>query len=209
MKIKDVFIFLFGAAVGAGGMYLALDKKTRSKIEEAEKKINEELDKLANKAEDICIENPESTIKPIDIPDEEAIKKQYEQVIERVDYTKAVASEKVTSMTDAVKDDVKEMISEAKKTTKKAKVPRKVTQEEFDATSDDKRKILYFYADGVLADDEDVTYDPTETMGATNLKNFKSTYDTVYIFNYARDFMFEIRYSNSKYSDIVGGDLRR
>ena len=208
MKIKDVFIFLFGAAVGAGSMYFALDKKARSKIEEAEKKINEELDKLANKTMTL-IENPESTIEPVDIPDEETIKKQYEQVIERVDYTKAVASEKVTSMTDAVKNDVKEMISEAKKTTKKAKVPRKVTQEEFDATSDDKRKILYFYADGILADDEDVTYDPTETMGATNLKNFKSTYDTVYIFNYARDFMFEIRYSNSKYSDIVGGDLRR
>ena len=205
MKIKDVFIFLFGAAVGAGGMYFALDKKTRSKIEEAEKKINEELDKLANKA----MTPTENVTEPVDIPDEETIKKQYEQVIERVDYTKAVASEKVATMTDTIKEDVKEMVSEAKKTTKKAKVPRKVTQEEFDATSDDKRKILYFYADGVLADDEDVTYDPTETMGATNLKNFKSTYDTVYIFNYARDLMFEIRYSNSKYSDIVGGDLRR
>ena len=67
---------------------------------------------------------------------------------------------------------------------------------------------MIFYADGVLADEDDHVYDPTETMGATNFKNFKATYDTVYIFNYARNFMYEVIQSNSKYSDIIGGDLR-
>ena len=126
----------------------------------------------------------------------------YHQVLGKTDYTKAVVKDKVTTMTETIEEEAEKIVEQVKKTTKKAKVPKKVTQEEFDATSEDKRRTLYFYADGVLADDEDEVYDPTDIMGATNFKNFKSTYDTVYIFNYALDFMFEIMPSNSRYADI-------
>ena len=211
MKFKVIFAFILGAASGAGGMYLFMKDRIRKELEEENaKKINAELESIRNGA---CIETEKEVVneKPVEEPKrptEEDLEK-YEKVLKKVDYTKVPQVEPTTSFTDAVTKKAQETIETAeKKVGKKPKVPKKVTQDEFDATPEDERTTLIFYADGVLADEDDNVYDPTETMGATNFKNFKTTYDTVYIFNYARNFMYEVIQSNSKYSDIIGGDLR-
>ena len=170
-----------------------------------EKRVNEAI--LGEKE---AAKEPEKVMVKVEPPEPEEEKEEpdltkYKQVLEKKDYTKAVTSEKVTTMTDVVEEEAEKLVKKAKKT----KVPKKVTQDEFDSTAESERMTLYFYADGILADDEDVVYDPVETMGATNFKNFKSTYDTVYIFNYATSMMYEVMPSNSKYTDIVGGDFNR
>lgn len=217
MNFKSILIFLLGVATGAGGMYLALHKKV-------ENEINKELEKLdgnrktesdqGDEDKNPVDKKPVNNI-PVEIskPSSEELKRQYSEVLKKTDYTKAIVSDKVKTMTDSIKDQVdistekaKKELGETKKP-KRTKVPKKVTQDEFDATAETGRMTLYYYADDILADDEDIKYDPVETMGATNLKNFKSTYDTIYIFNYATNMMYEIEYSNSLYADITGGDI--
>ena len=212
MKVKDLFIFLLGTATGAGGMYLALNKS----IKEKEARVNKAFEEASKNKEHEPVAKIKETAEEKEPVKESKAENQipdltkYTQVLEKVDYTKAAVSEKVKSMTDAVEEQAKELIDSAvKKTGKKPKVPKKVTQDEYDATSENERMRLLYYADGVLANEYDEVYDPVETMGATNFKNFKSTFDTVYIFNYARNCMYEIMQCNSKYSDIVGGDIGR
>lgn len=202
MKAKSILIFLLGVITGAGGMYLSF-KPLNDK--EVERRVNEVIS--GNKIEPK--EELKEAVNPKEEPKEEVKEKKddkdlarYYQALEKTDYTKAIVKDKVTTMTDAIDEKIDKMVDPVKKTAKKTKVPKKITQEEFDSTSEDERRTLYYYSDGVLADDEDEIYDPVETMGATNFKNFKSTYDTVYIFNYALDFMFEIIPSNSRYADI-------
>ena len=202
MKVKAILIFLLGVASGAAPVYFYMKNK---QDREVERRVNEVIGNRpdpetpeGNKDEGPMMENPEEEKKEETIPD----LTKYSQVLGKTDYTKAVVKDKVTTMTETIEEEAEKIVEQAKKTSKKTKVPKKVTQDEFDATSNNKRRTLYYYADGVLADDEDEVYDPVETMGATNFKNFKSTYDTVYIFNYALDFMFEIMPSNSRYADI-------
>lgn len=212
MNLKNVIIFVTGVVTGAGTTYLALVKHTKNEIET---RVNKEVERLNGvQSEEIPVEVKSEIKEETEEaePEErsESDMEKYKEALKRTDYTKAVTSSKVTTMTDAVNEKADELIDKAvKKTTKKTKVPKKVTQDEFDSTAETGRMTLYYYADGVLADDEDIVYDPTETMGATNFKNFKSTYDTVYIFNYATNMMYEIMPSNSKYADVVGGDFDR
>ena len=193
-------------------MYFAIYKKMENEKETEINKALNEIDKGRHEE-----------VKPVDEPVKEVVKEghpeipdltKYEQVLKKVDYTKP-SSEKVTYMTDVINEESAALTAAAQervgkpKSSKKVKVPKKVTQDEFDSTDENERRTLYYYSDGILADDEDETYDPIETIGATNFKNFKATYDPIYIFNYATEFMYEIIPSNSKYSDIVGGDIRR
>ena len=207
MNFKSILIFLLGAVTGSGTTYLVMKKHEDKMIEKRVTKaiLKEESTKKQGIVEEPAeVENPEKE----EIVEEEKDEPDltiYKQVLEKKDYTKAATSEKVTTMTDVIEEETDKLVKKAKKT----KVPKKVTQDEFDSTAESERMTLYFYADGVLADDEDNVYDPVETMGATNFKNFKSTYDTVYIFNYATSMMYEVMPSNSKYSDIVGGDFNR
>ena len=208
MKAKTILIFLLGVITGAGGMYASFKSINDKKIE---KKVNDELAKIRGdrkkpeEEQEPKKESPEPPDKK-EVPVEEKDLTKYSQALGRTDYTKAVVKDKVTTMSDVVEEKI-EQIAE-KKPTKKTKVPKKVTQEEYDSAEDDERMELRFYSDGVLADLYDNAMDPTVTMGATNLKNFKSTYDTIYIYNYADSMFYEIEYSNSKYSDIAGGDIR-
>ena len=204
--MKNVLIFLIGAAAGAGAMYLALRKKVEKEINKALSEIDE--DKYG-KEENKTTEEPEQKESEPGKRDLTA----YHEVLKKVDYTKAApATEEVTTMTESVEKSVEELTEKAqeivgKPKAKKTKVPKKVTPDEFDATNDDGKMTLTYYADGVLADDEDNVYDPVETMGATNFKNFKATYDPVYILNYANGIIYEVVQDNRKYSDIVGGDV--
>ena len=203
MKLKNVLIFLVGVVTGAGGMYFAFKPINDKKVEEL---VTKEMNKGKNpQGDDIPTEEPEVKSEETQKATETRDLTNYTKALERTDYTKAVVKDKVTTMTGSIEEKIE--ANPAKKP-KKTKVPKKVTQDEFDSTNPAERMTLYYYADDILADDEDVKYDPVETMGATNLKNFKSTYDTVYIFNYATNLMYEIEYSNSRYSDIVGGDYR-
>ena len=200
MKTKNVLIFLLGVVTGAGGMYLSFKSINDKKVEQ---RVNDELFK--NRVDQDPLTNPPEYEKKDDVveaPEEkERDLTRYSEIISnKTDYTKAITKDKVTTMSDAIEEKVEKIVE--KKPAKKMKVPKKITQEEFDSTPEDERKTLYYYADGVLADEDDQVYDPTETMGATNFKNFKSTYDTVYIFNYALDLMFEIMPCNSRYADI-------
>ena len=218
MNVKNVFIFLLGACVGAGSMYLVYENKI------LEKKVNEELRKIKAK-EDSVADKKENSIKtetkeetPVDISEEsknDDVEEEFEEdskedqltkysKVIKENYAKISKSEPVTTMTEAVEEEVNKMTKKASGS-KKTKVPKKVTQDEFDATALDERKELYFYADGVLADiDTDEVLNATEIMGATNLKQFKANCDTVvYIFNYATGYMYEITYSNSTYADAT------
>ena len=178
MNLKGVFIFLLGAGVGAGSMYLVLNKKFVTKFEtKLEEKVNEELDKIKKNKEPA--KEPEVKVQET-VPEEkkeEPDLSAYKKVLEKVDYSKVPVSEPVKSMTDVVNDEL-DKISETvtKKSSKKTKVPKKVTQDEFDSTAVDERETLYFYADGILADASDNIYDPTETMGATNFKQFNLSF---------------------------------
>ena len=225
MKVKDLLIFIVGGLTGAGVMYFVTKKKNDKEVE---KRVNEAIgvhgdEPIQNPVEEIAEtvkEKVEETVETIEEKIEEAadilqptveeIKEKYADVVKKTDYAKASVSEKVTTMTDAVEEKAKEIVETAKKSSKKVKVPKKVTQDEFDATPESERRELWFYADNVLADIvTNEKLDPVEIMGATNFKNFKSTYDTIYIFNYATNLIYEITYSNSSYADIVGGDIHR
>ena len=226
MKIKDVLIFILGGLSGAGVMYF-ITKKNNDK--EVEKRVNEAIgvcgdESVENSIEEVAEtvkEKVEETVEAIEEKIEDAadilpptideIKEKYSDVVsKKTNYAKASVTEKVTTMTDAIEEKAKEVVETAKKTGKKVKVPKKVTQDEFDATPESERRELWFYSDNVLADIvTNEQLDPIEIMGATNFKNFKSTFDTIYIFNYATNLIYEITFSNSKYADISGGGIHR
>ncbi len=198
MKTKNVLIFLLGVVTGAGGMYLSFKSINDKKVEQ---RVNDELFKNRVDQDPPTMNAPETDDVVETHKEKERDLTRYSEIVSnKTDYTKAIVKDKVTTMSDAIEEKVEKIVE--KKPAKKMKVPKKITQEEFDSTPEDERKTLYYYADGVLADEDDQVYDPTETMGATNFKNFKSTYDTVYIFNYALDLMFEIMPCNSRYADI-------
>ncbi len=196
MSFKSMFIFVIGAAVGAGGMYLGMKKYFEKK---AENEINRELDKIHGVKKEEAPEEKEPT-KEVEEPKEGPNLEIYKQVLEKKSYDTISKEEPAKTMGDVIDDRVQE-----KKPGKKPKAPKKITQEEFDSTDFSKRDYLTYYADGILADGNDIVMDPTETMGAANLRSFKSNYDTMYVMNYVTGLMYEITYSNSNFSDISGG----
>ena len=200
--MKGLFIFVAGALVGAGGMYLGMKKYFEAK---SEAKINEELskiDKSRNKQEELEKKEEPVVHKETSKPQEGPNLDIYKGVIEKKNYDTIAKSEKAKTMTDVIDEKIE---AAEKKTTKKVKAPKKITQDEFDATDPTKKDFLTFYADEVLADGDDVAYDPTEIIGAANLKSFKSTYDTMYVMNYATGMAYEITYSNGNFKDFSGG----
>ena len=204
MKGKTIAAFLLGTVVGAGSMYLILNKRF---VERLEKRVNEELDKIRGERRTQIIEDntPVEIPKESPGPSEKPDLSGYYQVLGKTDYNKIPISEPVKTMTETVIEEAKELVETAsKKSSKKGKVPKKVTQDEFDSTSPEARRTLYYYADDILADEEDTEYDPIATLGATNFKQFKSNYDTLYVFNYSDGFMYEVIQSNGRYSDIIG-----
>lgn len=220
MKFKDVLIFIAGICVGAGGMFLSTKKINDARVE---KKVNEVINKMDKEApkddnepvkeepKEIIEEEPaEKQDEPADIlrPSDEEIKATYAKAT--TDYSRAAISEPVTTMTDDIEQKAKEMIeSAAKKPAKKGKAPKKITQEEFDMTPLEEQVQLDYYADNILADSQNVKYDPVEIMGATNLKSFKSNYETIYIRNFSTDLVYEVTYNNYTFAEIFGGKTNR
>ena len=199
MSAKGVFIFVAGVAVGAFGMYFGL--KNYFKAQE-EAKVNEALNRIdkskaAKEPEpEVATSEPEAKEGPnLDI---------YKSVLEKKNYSAVSEVEKAKTMTEAVAEEVKEVI-EKKAPAKKGKTPKKITQEEFDSTEKDRKIYLTYYADDILADEYDNKYDPVEFLGATNFKSFKSTYDTMYVFNFSTGMAMEVTHSNSFFRDISGG----
>lgn len=213
MKFKDVLIFIAGVCVGAGGMFLSTKKINDAMVE---KKVNEVINKMDKEApkddkEPVKEESKEVVEEePADIsrPSDEEIKATYAKAT--TDYSRAAVSEPVTTMTDDIEQKAKEMIESAtKKPAKKGKAPKKITQEEFDMTPLEEQVQLDYYADDILADSQNVKYDPVEIMGATNLKSFKSNYETIYIRNFSTDLVYEITYNNYTFAEIFGGKTNR
>ena len=191
MSFKGIMIFVTGVAVGAGCMYVGMKKYFEKKTDN---KINEELDKIhgAKKEEPKTepVKKEESKPGPnMDI---------YKQVLEKKSYDTITKSEIEKKSEEVISENVE------KKPTKKVKAPKKITQEEFDSTEDSKKGSLTYYADDILAND-DIVMDATETIGAANLKSFKSNYNTMYVMNFATGMVYEITYSNSNFRDIFGG----
>lgn len=210
MSLKSVLIFAAGVVVGSGSTFLVVrnivNKKADKKLED---RINEELSKLypqkSNEPEKKEAESSGVTSGKVVVGVTGRDTSLYQDVIERKEYSSpSIANDKEKTMQDVVEDKVKATTPK----TSKPKAPKRVTLEEYDSTEDEKRMTLYYYADGILADDDDVKYDDVETIGASNIKTFKKTYDNMYVFNPATGFVYEIKYRNITYAEAIAGDDR-
>lgn len=195
--------FGVGCVVGALVGYKMLKKKLEVKFEE---KLNKEFDsakrlKSAKKSENKppikeCLKNKDSN------NSEEKDKKEYENY---ADYYKSNASSTPTNSAKEVKDEQ----TEKKETKKRAhKGPYVISPDDFDSVDGYIPIWLTYYADGVLADDNNYEkVDIKSTIGTAALNKFgEYEKDVVHVRNDEKKCDYEVVKDNRTYEQAVNGE---
>lgn len=202
MKAKTALIFTAGVVIGALSGFMASREHFRKHYAEVSEKEIESIRELYS-----IKRNVETVPASVDIeempkdkdPVEKIEKELYSEVLNKVNYSK-VSDEKVNTMTEQAKKDAEEITKNAG-----GKFSKKFSIIDEDAYFDsDNAERLIYYSDGVLADEELTEVDPKETIGASYLKEFKKTYDTMYVHNFTTDTDYMVEFSNASYYDLTG-----
>lgn len=192
--------FLVGLGVGSVVTYLFTKKVIQQKADEeissvvdTFKKRFDELEKTTKSKE-----NTEEINSKMEIKDElvkktptiSAVKEEVKSVIDDLGYSIGVDSSEEKHIDNTVNQ---------------LNIPYVISEEEFGEIGNDE-ETLYYYADGVLADEQDnIVFDVYTTIG-NSLTQFGEFDETMYVRNEEREIDYVIVRSEKKFSDITNID---
>lgn len=208
MKGKIVLAGIIGAAVGAVASYFFTRRYYEGIIYD-ETKIG-----ISEETEDKPEANEETT--PIDstVPEIIAYANEVAKKRERKDYSKAVADtvddvylKDKSSMHPSI---MKEVELGVKPLQKKSDAIRSIPYIEYGDNEDYEEKVLYLYADGIIADEDDEILEEVEQTLGPNPKEHIDEFDTgdmCYFVNDNQEMYYELYLSEkSYYGDVVDDD---
>lgn len=183
MNNKIIFSFIAGAAIGSVATYFVVKDRFEKIVKTEIDSVKETFSRL--RKEELTAEA-----------------KKYEELTDK--YTKNVKN--VQYVCDSV--DILDESEEDHNTIEgfKPDEPYVISPNEFDEFDDYETVSLTYYADGVLADDEDeIVDDVEEAIGLDSLEHFgEYEPDSVFIRNDRRKCDYEILLDERRYSDVVG-----
>lgn len=188
-KLTGFLIFAVGVAAGSIPTWYYAKKKHEEEIES----IKEHFTYKRPETESIEPEKEEKPQKP-EVPDSDRTV---------TEYAKQLSQEGYTNYSNVEKGQAKE--EEANDTNKKDSVPYVITPDEFGGFDDYDRISFTYYADHVLADENDEEVEDIEgSVGVDSLSHFgEYEDDSVYVRNDRLKVDYEILLDRRKYSDIL------
>lgn len=186
-----ILAFAFGAAAGSVAAWRLLEEKYR-------RIAQEEIDSMANYyAEKYCDEDSESEEvkenKELPPLTEKPDIREYAAKLQKEHYINY--SNKPSNTIDAGELEVKGMIQK----------PYVIAPEEYGELADYDQETLNYFADGVLADDQNIPIEDTDSVVGENFEDHFGDYedDAVHIRNDREQTDYEILLDPRKFSDVV------
>ena len=188
-KLTGFLIFAMGAAIGSASTWYYAKKKHEEEIES----IKERFTYKRPETESTEPEKEEKPQKP-EVPDSDRTVTEYAKQLSQEGYTNYSNVEKKQAKEEEVND-----------TNKKDSVPYVITPDEFGEFDDYDRISFTYYADHVLADENDEEVEDIEgSVGVDSLSHFgEYEDDSVYVRNDRLKVDYEILLDRRKYSDIL------
>lgn len=179
---KTLFAFLAGAVVGAAGAYIYAKKKYEDQIESVKKSYADRYDFSDVIEENPNPKKPETTPEPNEKPDILA----YAAKLRDESYTNYSSSDRKPESTPGDR-------------------PYVISPNEFGEMDDYTTISLMYYADQIVADDnDDIVDNVEEIIGFDSLNHFgEYEDDSVFVRNDARKCDYEILRSLRRYSEIL------
>jgi hypothetical protein len=190
--MKNVAIFVTGAAVGAFVTWKLIEKKYRDLAEE---EIQSVVDTFKNRKEMESVKKPS---------EEKVYTAGYSQIIKDNDYTVINEIDQPEPEEDVDDDDCLVDIDEGEEIIP----PYVIKPEQFGESEEYGTKTLTYYADGVLTDEvNDPIVDPDIMIGPDALNHFDEyERDAVYIRDEMNEMDYTILRSEKTFSEISGED---
>lgn len=188
-KLTGFLIFAVGVAAGSIPTWHYAKKKHEEEIES----IKERFTYKRPETESIELEKEEKPQKP-EVPDSDRTV---------TEYAKQLSQEGYTNYSNVEKEQAKE--EEVNDTKNRDSVPYVITPDEFGEFDDYDRISFTYYADHVLADENDEEVEDIEgSVGVDSLSHFgEYEDDSVYVRNDRLKVDYEILLDRRKYSDIL------
>ena len=205
--MNKAIIFGLGVAAGSAGTYLAVKKaieaRTDKEIESVVETFKERFDKMESiltdeQREELGIYSPSKEIfkdEPIEInhpkPIEERneIQNNYEQEMKNLGYSTGVDLSEGTD-------------NHAESITQIGSAPYVITEDEFGEFGNDEETLI-FYADGVLATEDDDPIDDVKELIGNCLNEFGEYDERLYVRNQEREIDYIILRSEKLWADIA------
>ena len=202
--MNKIIIFALGVAAGSTGTYFAVKKaieaRTDKEIESVVKTFKERFDKIEEiltdeQKEKLGIHSPSISLKEQLEQSSEVITNKeiqlddYEQKVKDIGYSTGVdLSEKTDQHVESI--------------TNIASAPYVITEEEFGEFGNEEETLI-FYADGILATEDDDPIDDVENLVGDCLKEFGEYDEVLYVRNQEREIDYTILKSEKMWKDII------
>ena len=206
MRKSTIFAFVLGAACGAGSVWYFLKTKYEKIAQEEIDSVKERFTQPKTKAYEGPNDSDEAKVmreKP-DISEFKAMKHDYSQVLKRTNYANAPVSEPETGEKEDEPQPLYDHLTGAKEG-KAGEHPYVVPPEEFGEFEDYAKISLTYYADHILADENDeMVEDIEDTVGFESLTHFgEYEDDSVFVRNDRLKCDYEILKDLRRYADIL------
>lgn len=196
-KITSFMMFIFGAAIGSVATWQYIKKKYEQIAQEEIDSVKETFSKLVVKSKDNESEENNNTRTIVERAKDKPSVAEYAAWLRRRGYANYSDTDSFSKDSNVSKEEVDENMINDK--------PYVISPDEFGEFYDYEKISLTYYADQVLADDDDeLVEDIEETVGFESLNAFgEYEDDSVFVRNDRLKCDYEILLDQRKYSDVV------
>ena len=213
MNMKSVFIFVAGAALGAGGTYLVMKKHFETKLEDEVNAVRNEINRIVNKPADPEEEpHEEASVEP---KKDEHIPETHEEYVNMIVNYNKNKTEETKGASDVAEAEAKEIVNGIPKPKKEGKKKKSKYRDPFEINLDDweyengyAKVDCAVYQDGYLVDEDDSVLEPAESISRDMYKKVQDYGDSPGGIFYVRNERLEIDYrvvlSPHTYEEVIG-----
>lgn len=205
--MNKFIIFALGMAAGSTGTYFtvkkAIEARTDKEIESVVETFKERFDKMEavltdEQKEELGIYSPSK-----EVLKDEPIEKNHPRLTEEKNETQENYEQKMRNLGYSTGVDLSEGIdSHVESITQIGSAPYVITEDEFGEFGNDEETLI-FYADGVLATEDDDPIDDIESLVGDCLNEFEEYDERLYVRNQERETDYIILKSEKMWADIT------
>lgn len=205
--MNKIIIFALGVAAGSAGTYFAVKKaieaRTDKEIESVVETFKERFDKMEailtdEQKEELGIYSPSK-----EMLKDEPIEKNYPKPTEERNETQKSYEQEMRNLGYSTGVDLSEETDHsAERITQIGSAPYVITEDEFGEFGNDEETLI-FYADGVLATEDDDPIDDIEELVGNCLNEFGEYDERLYVRNQEREIDYIILRSEKMWADIT------
>lgn len=199
MRVNKFVCFTFGAVVGSVATWYYLKDRYEKRVQEDVASVKESLSKMSRYSGPQDSDEAKASEHETGLPEKPDI----------TEYAKRLSKEKYTNYSGMFNEEEEEEENEPpvpnRVTSDSKEKPYVIPPEQFDEFDDYSTISLMYYADGVLADDNDeLVEDVEDVVGSDSLNHFgEYDDDSVYVRNDRLKVDYEILRSLRTYSEVI------